>query len=167
MLMTKSNRRVFRDQRDVTLINDLIWHFFELVRDSLSMFNLSESFRNIQSNLKELRWWHSQTEAFFLSQGDVTLTVVIRSNRDFISVDFRNFQTNLNELWWWQTFSHCKARGHCGKLMPSMSHHRHAIDEKWLRTAYRLWRYNWSEVLTDDGRTTGGRTTDEGWPTSQ
>ena len=32
-------------------------------------------------------------------------------------------------------------------------------DEKWLRSACRLWRYNWSKVLTDDWETDGWQTT--------
>ena len=40
------------------------------------------------------------------------------------------------------------------KRMPSIPHKRHVTDEKWLRSGCRLWRYNCSKVLTDDGRRT-------------
>ena len=78
-----------------------------------------------------------------------------------LSASFRNIRSKLKESWWWQAFSHCKSMGSCGchqprfsldfheKIMPSIPYQRHAIDEKWLRSACRLWRYNWSNVWTD------------------
>ena len=109
---------------------------------------------------------------FFSNQGDVILRLMIKpvqvsnsteiSSMSTLSASFRKIWSKLYELWWWQAFSHCKSRGPCGchsnqsfhwisikKLISSMPHQRHAIYVKWLRSACRLRRYNWSRVWMD------------------
>ena len=76
-LMTKQNRDFFQQSRDVTLKLGSWSGLFLNCSEISSMSTLSASFRNIRLELNELRWWQSQTEAFFSNQGDVTLRLMI------------------------------------------------------------------------------------------
>ena len=113
---------------------------------------------------------------FFNDQGDVTLMIQCRQFSNLFKIllvltlpaSFRNIRSKLKEIFWWQTFSHCNSMGlllpatkvfigFSMKRLSYMPHKRHAIDEKWLKSACSLRRCNWSKLLMDDGRMNKGQ----------
>ena len=136
---------------------------------------LAASFRKFQSKLSKLLWWQSISEA--LQQSRECKSKIndpawpdFKLVRDFIHVHlickFQEYPIKLKELWWWQTFSHRKSMEPCGFHSNQGFHciFTKSSDEKWLRSACRLWRYIWSKVMTDDGRRTDVRMTEDHYP---
>ena len=138
------------------------------------MYTLSASFRNE---------WNMLTTMSNRSKRDITLRLIIRSGQfsnlceissiyaSFMKLicKFHEHLIKAEEVMVMTNIFHCKSMEPCGChsnqsfhwiFMKSWCHQspiRHATDEKWLRSACRLWRYNWSKVLTDDGQRTDGR----------